>query len=335
MTTATAAAPHYVSTKSTATAPVPTTPSPTEHRRRYIVEVSDPGLDLQGDRVLRGALDCATAPPVPLLIGHDHSGLPIGMVGDFSYGPSGKLRGTASLPPPGVSAKADELAGLIAAGIGIQFSIGFDAQEHTRNPEGGYNFSKISLREISAVPIGAAHGTGVLAQVKHALGAKGVLDNDGRDPSRDPRAATCTYGGRGCPKLSGQPCPAAEACPLHLGGSGAGRTIGGPMKNASVFDKRRIDATEHLGHADGTERTRNQWAMAHGKAAIAARRRDAEVRRGWMKIRDELLSVDPRERPRLKLGVDVSRAVWDSMPVDVRSVLAGHDVPDARMEGLG
>ena len=97
---AAAFAPTFTTKTGPPVTPVPAGVSPVEARRRYLVEVSDPGLDKQRDRVLRGALDTAAQPPVPLLPCHDYSGFPIGVVGDFAYGPTASCGAPRRSPRP-------------------------------------------------------------------------------------------------------------------------------------------------------------------------------------------------------------------------------------------
>jgi HK97 family phage prohead protease len=277
--------------------------------RRYMINISSDALDHDNDRVLRGAVDAATTAPVPLLVAHDYSSLPIGTVSGFSYTDAGRLRAQAAFPAPGVSARADEVVGLIEGGVPVQYSLGFKDLEKEGNAEGGFNFSKIRLMEVSVVPVGASPGTGTLSAVKMALLRKRAMVNDGQDPTRDPVAMrTCPY-------------------------AGAGGRIGGAAKGLSAFDKRAIPPVDQqMGHCGG-EAERRAWAMEQGLDEGRARERDAETRAAWNVLKNRLLALDPRERPVLRPFIDISRTDLEAMPADVQAVACGHLDLDSDLNG--
>jgi hypothetical protein len=178
-----------------------------------------------------------------------------------------------------------------------------------------------------------------LAAVASALRAKAgprtSTVDDGRDPTRDPEAVRrCPHVGSGCPKRVGVPCAMAAGCPIGLGGSGPGGGVGGGAKRVSAFDKRRLpDALHQLGHHAGSEAEREQWAYAHGMREVAARQRDEATHKSWNAIRDQVLAIDVKERPVLRMGIDVSREQWEAIPRDVQALVGAHLISDSCLDG--
>jgi HK97 family phage prohead protease len=121
-------------------------------RRRYRITISDGGEDRDGDRVDPGGwkLDSFRANPV-LLLHHDPR-RPVGRVEGVTV-EGGKLVGTATLPPPGVLADADEAAALLDADVLSAVSPGFRIAESTANQHRGRDITAAELLEVSLVSL--------------------------------------------------------------------------------------------------------------------------------------------------------------------------------------
>jgi hypothetical protein len=92
------------------------------------LNVSSDAPDLAGDRVLAGSVDPSAR--VPILLFHDHGSLPVGMASRPQHVPDAhginRLRVLGEFPDAGVSARSDELVALLRAGMGPEWSLGFN-----------------------------------------------------------------------------------------------------------------------------------------------------------------------------------------------------------------
>ncbi len=115
--------------------------------------VSTGNLDRQNDRVIPGGADLSGFMRNPTLLwAHDYSQIPIGSVTALDVGPSGiRARWRWN--------EQDELGARVKRAWDGGFirgaSIGFQPLEFERNPEGGLDYTRWSLLEISLAPVPA------------------------------------------------------------------------------------------------------------------------------------------------------------------------------------
>lgn len=125
--------------------------------RQIRVIVSTGGVDRHGDIVEVEGIDLAPyqANPVVLFM-HDHK-QPIAR--SSIQISNGRLEAVAQFPEPGVSAKSDEIYGLIKAGVISAASIGFLPKEWSymddKSPWNGRKFTKSEMIEFSFVSVPA------------------------------------------------------------------------------------------------------------------------------------------------------------------------------------
>ena len=128
-------------------------------RRQVVCNISSESADREGDIVVQEGIETATFMRLggTTLWQHDPAQpiaktIRIGIV-------NGRTRATVQFPRAGVSAKADEVFDLIAAGIINATSMGFLPKEWTpidpREPWGAKRFLRVELLELSFVSIPA------------------------------------------------------------------------------------------------------------------------------------------------------------------------------------
>jgi HK97 family phage prohead protease len=126
-------------------------------KRQVVVNVSAESPDRVGDIVVQDGIDyknfMAIGGTVLWQHNQDH---PIARCTEMSI-VTGKLRAVVQFPETGISAKSDEIYGLIKAGIVNAASIGFDPLERTdidpKNPWGAYRYEAVELMEFSFVSV--------------------------------------------------------------------------------------------------------------------------------------------------------------------------------------
>jgi HK97 family phage prohead protease len=134
--------------------------------RTVVVRISDGSVDRQGDIVVQAGIDTANFFKTggTVLWGHDAEQpvakcLSISRVGDAT-------QATVTFPAPGVSAKADEVYGLIKADIINSSSIGFRPIQSEpidpQQPHRGRRFLKCELCEFSFVSVPANTGATII-----------------------------------------------------------------------------------------------------------------------------------------------------------------------------
>lgn len=129
-----------------------------ENERQIRVVVSTAAVDRVGDIVEQDGVDLAAYRANPVVLFNHNRDCPIASCVDIGvYG--GELVATVEFPPAGVSAKADEVLGLIKAGVINAASIGFMEVEaepiDKAKPRGGTRFKKVELYEFSFVTVPA------------------------------------------------------------------------------------------------------------------------------------------------------------------------------------
>lgn len=126
--------------------------------RQIRVIVSTGSVDRHGDIVEVEGIDLGPYRTNPVVLYmHDHR-QPIARCSDMAVN-GGRLEATVQFPEPGVSAKSDEIYGLIKAGILSAASIGFLPKEWSymddKNPWHGRKFTKSEMIEFSFVSVPA------------------------------------------------------------------------------------------------------------------------------------------------------------------------------------
>lgn len=113
-------------------------------------------IDRDGDLISLSGMDLAQFKTNPvILFAHDIRQPPVARATAISI-KGDELLVDIEFPEEGISAKADEVRGLVEAGFLNAVSIGFQPRETSLNAEtGGLNFLKTELHEISLVPVPA------------------------------------------------------------------------------------------------------------------------------------------------------------------------------------
>jgi HK97 family phage prohead protease len=137
-------------------------------KRQVLVRISSEGVDRQGDIVVQAGLDTRSFMGTggTVLWGHDPDQPIARCVSIERVGQ--ETRALAQFPEHGVSAKADEIYGLIKASIISSSSIGFRSLEREpidpKDPWGGQKFLKTELMEFSFVSVPANADATVIAR---------------------------------------------------------------------------------------------------------------------------------------------------------------------------
>lgn len=131
-----------------------------ERQARVICSTGD--VDRAGDIVVQEGIDLSAYKANPIVLwGHD-TGQPIAKAIEIGL-VEGKLMATVEFPPAGISAKADEICGLVKSGVISAVSIGFNPTEmepiDKANPKKGpQKYLKCELGEFSFVSVPANKG---------------------------------------------------------------------------------------------------------------------------------------------------------------------------------
>jgi uncharacterized protein len=138
-------------------------------QRQVIVNVSDEDIDRAGDVVEQRGIDFSAFMAIggTVLWQHDVQ-QPVAKCIEMGI-VDGKLRAKVQFPDAGVSKKADEVYGLVKAGIINAASIGFSPRESesidARESYGGARrFKKVELIEFSFVSVPCARGATIVAR---------------------------------------------------------------------------------------------------------------------------------------------------------------------------
>lgn len=131
-----------------------------ERQARVICSTGD--IDRAGDIVVQDGIDLTAYRNNPIVLwGHD-TGQPIARASEIGI-VNGKLMATVDFPPAGISAKADEICGLVKSGVVSAVSIGFTPTETepldpTNPKKGPQKYIKSELGEFSFVSVPANKG---------------------------------------------------------------------------------------------------------------------------------------------------------------------------------
>jgi len=150
--------------------------------------------------------------------GHDYSEPPIARATSVDV-VGGSLRAGVEFPPPGISARADEICGLVKAGFVSATSVGFRPMPGCAkaNDRGGTDFTGQELLEFSFVAI-PAHPAALVTQ-RAAMTTWLKRDEFGKPTSQNPRVGFPVE----CPLTMGGTCVNATQSilcpgPAHDGG---------------------------------------------------------------------------------------------------------------------
>jgi HK97 family phage prohead protease len=152
-----------------------------ERQVRVIASTAD--VDRMGDVVVQSGVQLANFFANPIVLYQHDPSTPIGRANAVRITPAG-LEMTIDFAPAGISAKADEVCGLVKSGILIGISIGFDPLEiepmNPAYPRGPQRYLKCDLMEVSIVSIPANPSAAVIAKRfqtrNHAPRGKGLVD---------------------------------------------------------------------------------------------------------------------------------------------------------------
>jgi|SRR5665213_129817 len=139
-----------------------------EARRAIRFCFSDPTVDRMNDRIFASAWDLRNFFRSPVALwAHDSSQPPIGRAANVGF-EGDKLMGDIEYTPPEIYEFGDLIYRLTKDGWINAVSVGFGVQEYTRSNDparhGGFDFTKVELLEVSAVPVGAQSNALVAAK---------------------------------------------------------------------------------------------------------------------------------------------------------------------------
>jgi HK97 family phage prohead protease len=130
-------------------------------KRQIWVICSTEQVDRSGDVVVQSGIDVTNFSGTRTVLWNHDQDQPIARCVEIGI-KSGLLRALVEFPEPGISAKSDEIYGLVKAGIINGVSIGFiplDAEPvDKKNPRKGLRFEKCELLEFSLVSVPANPG---------------------------------------------------------------------------------------------------------------------------------------------------------------------------------
>jgi len=130
--------------------------------------LSDETPDRMGDIVMSDGWDTANFERNPVALFGHNSSFPVGTWTNISVKDKA-LRGHLVLAPKGISARIDEIRGLVEAGVLRAVSVGFRPRESRPLPgdSGGFAFTKNELVEVSLVSIPANPNALAVAKSLH------------------------------------------------------------------------------------------------------------------------------------------------------------------------
>ncbi|GLQ82875.1 hypothetical protein GCM10007881_63980 [Mesorhizobium huakuii] len=128
-------------------------------KRQVQVICSSGGIDRAGEVVDQAGIDVSAFMANPIILWNHNPNVPIARAIDIGV-MGGKLRATCQFPAVGVSAKADEILGLVQSGVINCVSIGFNPVEKVAMPgaspkNGPFRYLKSQLWEFSFVSVPA------------------------------------------------------------------------------------------------------------------------------------------------------------------------------------
>lgn len=145
-------------------------PSVLAELRQVRVICSAQKVDRMGEAVIQAGIDLVAYRTNPVVLWQHDPAQPIARAIEISI-KGGCLQSLVQFPPIGTSAKADEIYGLVCAGVVNATSIGFDpvtmSPADASNPRGPQVYSAVELAEFSFVSIPAVRGALVLEKSAH------------------------------------------------------------------------------------------------------------------------------------------------------------------------
>lgn len=136
-----------------------------ERQVRVICSTSD--VDRAGEVVVQAGIDTAAYMDNPVVLFSHDPNQPIARVTSMGL-EQGILQATVQFPDAGVSTKADEVYGLVKAGVINTVSIGFQPTEllamDPEQPRGPQRYVKSELLELSFVSVPANRGATIVAR---------------------------------------------------------------------------------------------------------------------------------------------------------------------------
>jgi len=146
--------------------------------RQVRVICSTADVDRAGDMVVQSGIDLAAYRQNPVVLWNHDPEQPIARAIEIGV-VDGRLQALVQFPPEGVSAKADEVYGLVKAGVVNATSVGFmpmDSEPMDKGqPYKGQRFLKSELMEFSFVSVPANRGATVVARRMPADGVARVI----------------------------------------------------------------------------------------------------------------------------------------------------------------
>lgn len=127
--------------------------------RQVRVILSTAALDRTGEVVEQAGLQLDNYKANPIWLWQHDPRMPVGNAVEIGLNAKGQLEALVEFAPPGISAKADEICGLVKAGVVRGVSLGFDPIEEEpmdpRKPKGPQHVTRAELLEGSFVSIPA------------------------------------------------------------------------------------------------------------------------------------------------------------------------------------
>jgi HK97 family phage prohead protease len=135
--------------------------------RQVKVICSTDDIDRAGEVIVQSGIDLGDYQTNPVVLWQHDPMQPIARAVDIGLA-GGKLQATVQFPDEGVSPKADEVYGLIKAGVINSTSVGFDPIESEpmdpNRPRGPQRYLKCGLMEFSFVSVPANPGASIVAR---------------------------------------------------------------------------------------------------------------------------------------------------------------------------
>ena len=140
-------------------------------KRQVRVICSTSGVDRAGEIVAQDGIDLTAYRSNPIVLWQHDPNQPIARAIEIDI-VGGKLQALVQFPPEGTSAKADEVYGLIRAGVVNCTSVGFDPLTtepmDMARPRGAQRYVKSELLEFSFVSVPANSQALIVARTLHA-----------------------------------------------------------------------------------------------------------------------------------------------------------------------
>jgi HK97 family phage prohead protease len=143
--------------------------------RQAIVICSTGEVDRAGEVVVQDGIDLSAYKSNPIVLWQHNVDSPVAKATDIGV-VNGKLTATVDFPPPGISAKADEICGLVKSGVISAVSIGFtptstEPMDMGNPKKGPQRYLKCELGEFSFVSVPANPNALVVQRQNKAEGS--------------------------------------------------------------------------------------------------------------------------------------------------------------------